>query len=30
MAELVANCPRCGATKITFDLLSAIKTGFFH
>ena len=24
MAELVADCPRCGASKITFDLLSAI------
>lgn len=23
MAELVANCPRCGASKITFDLLNA-------
>ncbi len=23
MAELVADCPRCGATKITFDLLNA-------
>lgn len=22
MAELVADCPRCGATKITFELLS--------
>ena len=27
MSELVANCPRCGANKITFDLQSAIKTG---
>lgn len=26
MAELVADCPRCGSTKITFDLLSAIHT----
>jgi len=26
MSELVANCPRCGANKITFDLVSAIKT----
>ena len=24
MAELVANCPRCGANQITFDVLSAI------
>ena len=28
MSELVANCPRCGANKITFDLVSAIKTAF--
>lgn len=27
MAELVADCPRCGANRITFDLLSAITTG---
>ena len=26
MAELVADCPRCRASKITFDLLSAIHT----
>ena len=26
MSELVANCPRCGANKITFDLPSAIQT----
>ena len=26
MPELVANCPRCGANRITFDLVSAIKT----
>jgi len=26
MSELVADCPRCGANKITFDLVSAIKT----
>ena len=26
MSELVGNCPRCGANKITFDLQSAIKT----
>lgn len=26
MSELVANCPRCGAKKITFDLMAAIKT----
>lgn len=25
MPELVANCPRCGARHITFDVLSAIK-----
>lgn len=25
MAELVANCPRCGAKEITFDLISEIK-----
>src|SRR5947207_6615477 len=23
MSELVADCPRCGATKITFDLLAS-------
>jgi hypothetical protein len=27
MPELVANCPRCGANRITFDLNAAIKTG---
>ena len=27
MAELVADCPRCGATKITFDLLSSHSLG---
>lgn len=27
MAELVANCPRCGATKITFDLLQSTVVG---
>ncbi len=26
MAELVADCPRCGSTRITFDLLSSIHT----
>ena len=26
MSELVANCPRCGANKITFDVQSAIPT----
>jgi hypothetical protein len=26
MAQLVADCQRCGAKKITFDLLSAVKT----
>ena len=26
MAQLVANCRRCGANKITFDLFAAIKT----
>lgn len=26
MAELVADCPRCGSSRITFDLLSAIHT----
>ncbi len=26
MAELVANCPRCGANKITFDLIGSIMT----
>lgn len=26
MAELVANCPRCGANKITFDLIGSITT----
>lgn len=30
MSELVANCPRCGANKITFDLVSAIKTAFHY
>ncbi|MCK2046014.1 DUF4145 domain-containing protein [Chromohalobacter moromii] len=30
MAELVADCPRCGANKITFDLSSAIKTRQLH
>ena len=27
MSELVANCPRCGATKITFDLRSSHSIG---
>ena len=26
MAELVANCPRCKANRITFDLLAAVTT----
>ncbi|RCV86945.1 DUF4145 domain-containing protein [Billgrantia montanilacus] len=26
MAELVADCPRCGSSRISFDLLSAIHT----
>lgn len=26
MSELVTDCPRCSANKITFDLISAIKT----
>ncbi|MET0107652.1 MAG: DUF4145 domain-containing protein [Candidatus Thiodiazotropha endolucinida] len=26
MAELVANCPRCGSKSITFDLIAATKT----
>lgn len=30
MSELVATCPRCGANKITFDLVSAIKTQFCY
>lgn len=34
MSELVANCPRCGATKITLDLLAAkfiaIQHGWQH
>lgn len=30
MAELVANCPRCGANKITFDLGQAIKVGYYY
>ena len=30
MSELVANCPRCGANKITFDLQSAIQTREFY
>jgi hypothetical protein len=27
MAELVANCPRCGASRITFDLISSTIVG---
>lgn len=27
MAELVANCPRCGAVRITFDLVTSIVVG---
>lgn len=30
MAEMVADCPRCGAKKITFDLTQAIIVGFEH
>ena len=30
MSELVANCPRCGAKKITFDLLSHTLVGINH
>ena len=30
MSELVANCPRCGANKITFDLRSAIQTAQYY
>src|SRR5687767_9499112 len=30
MAQLIANCPRCGANKITFDLVSAIKTEIYY
>ena len=30
MPELVANCPRCGASRITFDLVAAIKTGQYY
>ncbi len=30
MAQLVANCPRRGANKITFDLVSAIKTRIYY
>lgn len=26
MAEIVGNCPRCGAQRITFDAMSAVKT----
>ena len=27
MAELVANCPRCGASKMTFDVLGSVHVG---
>jgi hypothetical protein len=30
MAELVANCPRCGALHVTFDLTSATRVDFNH
>jgi hypothetical protein len=30
MAELVANCPRCGANKITFSLVHAIVVGQYY
>jgi hypothetical protein len=30
MSELVADCPRCGANKITFDLDAAIIVGLRH
>lgn len=30
MSELVANCPRCGANKMTFELISAIKARTRH
>lgn len=30
MSELVADCPRCGATRITFDLVSETIVGFKH
>lgn len=30
MAELVANCPRCGANKITFGLVHAIIVGRYY
>jgi hypothetical protein len=30
MAQLVANCPRCGANKITFELASTIKTRIYY
>ena len=26
MAELVSNCPRCGSTRMTFDVLSTLPT----
>lgn len=30
MAELVANCPRCGSAQITFDVSQALLTKKFH
>ncbi|WP_441002655.1 DUF4145 domain-containing protein [Pseudocolwellia agarivorans] len=30
MSELVADCPRCGSNKITFDLVSSIITKYVH
>lgn len=30
MAQLVANCPRCGSKKITFDLFAAINTSICY
>lgn len=30
MSTLVADCPRCGANQITFDLLSEIRVNFVH
>jgi len=30
MSELVADCPRCKAQKITFDLIASIPTGVYY
>jgi len=30
MSTLVANCPRCGANEITFDVLSHATVGFYY